>query len=77
MTDQLGGMCLEVYLAPFQVSVAQVSTITVVAVRILDTDMERAASVNSAVRLLGRLELAVTVSSPEPREEAASSLGQE
>ena len=69
MTDQLGGMCLEVYLAPFQVSVAQVSTITVVAVRILDTDMERAASVTSAVRLLGRLELAVTA--------AASSLGQE
>ena len=44
-----------------------------------DMDMEGVASVTSAVRLLGRQELAVTVSFPEPREEEeeATSLGQE
>ena len=77
MTDQLEGMCLEVYLVLFQVSAAQALIITVVAARLLDMDMEGAASVTSAVRLLGRQELAVTVSFPEPWEEEATSLEQE
>ena len=80
MTDQLEGMCLEVYLVLFQVSATQALIITVAAARMLDMDMEGAASVTSAVRLLGRQVLAVTVSFPEPREEEeeeATSLGQE
>ena len=77
MTDQLEGMCLEVYLVLFQVSAAQALIITVAAARMPDMDMEGAASVTSAVRLLGRQGLAVTVSFPEPREEEVTSLEQE
>ena len=77
MTDQLEGMCLEVYLVLFQVSATQALIITVAATRMPDMDMEGAASVTSAVRRLGRQVLAVTVSFPGPQEEEVTSLEQE